>query len=189
MKCFPLVLQESEDEADDDTADITKTSGYAAEAPRANKVKLKFTQRTEGNRLSQSSLSENCSSPNEQYDDLRPSFDGDDNDNGEGSMRPSFQDTNDSTFYNKNSNQTKELDDTIASGYSEKSKRMMSNMGFKPGKGLGKYEHGRVEPIEASTQKGRRGLGLKPSIVGEISRDFKWTPDDAKPEAKEEVVR
>lgn len=65
---------------------------------------------------------------------------------------------------------------------------MMSNMGYKPGKGLGKFEHGRTVPVEASTQKGRRGLGLKPSVVGEIPQDFKWTPDESKSEAKEEVV-
>lgn len=48
-------------------------------------------------------MSENCSSPNDQYDDYKQSFD--DND-GEGSspIRPSFGgDTNDSTFYNKQS--------------------------------------------------------------------------------------
>lgn len=64
----------------------------------------------------------------------------------------------------------------------------MSNMGYRPGKGLGKFEHGRTAPVEASSQKGRRGLGLKPSVVGEVSHDFKWTPDDSKPEAKEEKV-
>lgn len=62
-------------------------------------------------------------------------------------------------------------------------------MGHKPGRGLGKFEHGRVEPVEASTQKGRRGLGLKPSVVGEVPRDFKWSPDEAVPEAQEEIVR
>ncbi|XP_049873208.1 cap-specific mRNA (nucleoside-2'-O-)-methyltransferase 1 isoform X2 [Pectinophora gossypiella] len=134
-------------------------------------------QSTDGNlRLSRSS-----SSPTDQFDDIRPSFDGNDTDNGESSMRPSFQN---STSYT----QFKEMESAFAGGYSEKSKRIMSNMGFKLGKGLGKYEHGRIEPVEASTQKGRRGLGLKPSTVGEVPRDFTWSPDESKPEAKEEVL-
>ena len=45
--------------------------------------------------------------------------------------------------------------------YSTKSFRMMQNMGFDPQKGLGKSGQGRIEPIEASDQKGRRGFGLK----------------------------
>lgn len=127
-------------------------------------------------------MSENCSSPIDAYDDFRPGFE----DNGEVSMRPSFQDSD--SFYNKGTDD-KSFEDAYSGDYSEKSKRMMSNMGFKPGKGLGKFEHGRIEPVEASTQRGRRGLGLKPSIVGELPRDFQWTPDDeVKPEAKEEVV-
>uniref|UniRef100_A0A1E1WUV2 Cap-specific mRNA (nucleoside-2'-O-)-methyltransferase 1 n=1 Tax=Pectinophora gossypiella TaxID=13191 RepID=A0A1E1WUV2_PECGO len=134
-------------------------------------------QSTDGNlRLSRSS-----SSPTDQFDDIRPSFDDNDTDNGESSMRPSFQN---STSYT----QFKEMESAFAGGYSEKSKRIMSNMGFKLGKGLGKYEHGRIEPVEASTQKGRRGLGLKPSTVGEVPRDFTWSPDESKPEAKEEVL-
>lgn len=116
---------------------------------------------------------------------LSKGFEDNDTENGEGSMRPSFQDSSDNLFYNKN---LKELDEAINTGYSEISKRMMSHMGYKRGKGLGKNEHGRIEPVEASTQKGRRGLGLKPSVVGDVSRDFKWSPDEAKPEAKEEVV-
>lgn len=81
-----------------------------------------------------------------------------------------------------------EIDEAFSGNFSEKSKRMMSNMGYKPGKGLGKFEHGRTAPVEASTQKGRRGLGLQPSVVGEVPRDFKWTPDESKYEATEEVV-
>ena len=33
-------------------------------------------------------------------------------------------------------------------------------MGFKEGEGLGKYSQGRKDIVEASNQKGRRGLGL-----------------------------
>jgi cap1 methyltransferase len=45
--------------------------------------------------------------------------------------------------------------------YSGASKRMMEMMGFKKDKGLGKQGQGRLEPIIASQQKGRRGLGLR----------------------------
>lgn len=34
-------------------------------------------------------------------------------------------------------------------------------MGFKPGVGLGKYEQGRTDIVHASSQRGRRGLGLQ----------------------------
>jgi hypothetical protein len=33
-------------------------------------------------------------------------------------------------------------------------------MGFREGEGLGKYSQGRKDIVEASNQKGRRGLGL-----------------------------
>ncbi|CAB3220736.1 unnamed protein product [Arctia plantaginis] len=130
-------------------------------------------------RLSRSSVSENCSSPNDQFDDYRPVFE--EVEDGEGSVRPSFQDHGDS-FYNNNRDQAE------YTGYSESAKRMMKSMGFKHGKGLGKFEHGRTQPVEASTQKGRRGLGAKPSVVGELPQDFKASTEDEKPEAKEEVL-
>lgn len=153
------------------------------EAKRPSKIRLSYTEQSpeRSNRLSRSSLSEPCSSPNEQYD--RPGF----KDDVEETMgRASFQTSNDNAFYNKSENERDT--EKYISGYSEISKRMMSNMGHKPGKGLGKFETGRVEPVQASNQKGRRGLGLKASVVGEVPKDFKWTPDEAVPEAKEEVV-
>ncbi|XP_026734620.1 cap-specific mRNA (nucleoside-2'-O-)-methyltransferase 1 isoform X2 [Trichoplusia ni] len=136
-------------------------------------------------RLSRSSLSENCSSPSDQFDDYRPGFD--EGDDGDGSTRPTFQDSGD-TFYNKiNSDPNNKFEDAYSGEYSEKSKRMMKNMGFKPGKGLGKFEHGRTQPVEASTQKGRRGLGAKPSAVGALP-EIKHITEESKPEAREQVL-
>ncbi|XP_042901546.1 cap-specific mRNA (nucleoside-2'-O-)-methyltransferase 1 isoform X2 [Parasteatoda tepidariorum] len=39
--------------------------------------------------------------------------------------------------------------------------KIMSKMGYKSGTGLGKFAQGRVNIVEASQQRGRRGLGLK----------------------------
>nr|XP_053609664.1 cap-specific mRNA (nucleoside-2'-O-)-methyltransferase 1 isoform X2 [Plodia interpunctella] len=176
------VLQES----DDEPSDTLQANFSGAEHPRS---RLSYVENSPCSRRSRSSLSANCSSPIDQYEDYRPSLDdNDDNDdNAEAAVKPSFQDTNDNNFYDKSYNEHDQGQDTFGTGYSEMSKRMMSNMGFKPGKGLGKNEHGRVDPVEASTQKGRRGLGLKPSVVGQVPRDFKWSPDEAEPEAEEKV--
>ena len=46
---------------------------------------------------------------------------------------------------------------------------MQKNMGYKEGAGLGKYEQGRTAPVEASKQKGRRGLG---AVMAEVDRDL-----------------
>ncbi|KAI1280796.1 Cap-specific mRNA (nucleoside-2'-O-)-methyltransferase 1 [Halotydeus destructor] len=54
---------------------------------------------------------------------------------------------------------------------------MLSKMGYKEGKGLGKHEQGIVDPIEAATQKGRRGLGFTISDVN-IAKEYEW--DEAK---------
>ncbi|XP_032517656.2 cap-specific mRNA (nucleoside-2'-O-)-methyltransferase 1 [Danaus plexippus] len=174
-------------ESDEDSPEPQFSDNYGANSQKTNKNRLSYREQSPNrlNRLSRSSLSENCSSPTDQYDDFRPGFK--DNDSEDGSVRPSFQKSNDNAFYNKTSDDYKESDSYTGVGYSEISKRMMSNMGHKPGRGLGKFEHGRVEPVEASTQKGRRGLGLKPSVVGEVPRDFKWSPDEAVPEAQEEI--
>lgn len=51
------------------------------------------------------------------------------------------------------------------SQFSEKSFRMMKQMGYKAGTGLGKTGQGRVDLIETSSQKGRSGLGRLPFAV------------------------
>ncbi|XP_072756180.1 uncharacterized protein [Anoplolepis gracilipes] len=43
--------------------------------------------------------------------------------------------------------------------HSSKIQKMMKKMGYKPGKGLGKNDQGRVEPVETVIQRGRKGLG------------------------------
>ena len=50
-------------------------------------------------------------------------------------------------------------------------------MGYKEGKGLGKNAQGRVNIVEASLQRGRRGLGL--NLKGlEPSMDVDWKEED-----------
>jgi cap1 methyltransferase len=45
-------------------------------------------------------------------------------------------------------------------------------MGYTEGKGLGKHGQGRKDIVEASTQRGRRGLGHK--IEGFEPADIEW---------------
>lgn len=53
--------------------------------------------------------------------------------------------------------------------------RFQAGMGFKAGSGLGKSGQGIVAPIEASMQRGRRGLGLTmPGL--EPAHDLEWDP-------------
>lgn len=58
--------------------------------------------------------------------------------------------------------------------YSGPSMRMMEKMGYRKDTGLGRLGQGRVEPIEASQQRGRRGLGLR--LDGLDKAAVKWDP-------------
>lgn len=61
------------------------------------------------------------------------------------------------------------------SNVSQKIQHMMKKMGYKPGKGLGKDDQGRVAPVQAVTQHGRRGFGH--FVPGLKEAGLKWNPD------------
>lgn len=53
-----------------------------------------------------------------------------------------------------------------------------AKMGFREGEGLGKFNQGRKEIVEASTQRGRRGLGLTlQGFQGELNVDWRDEPE------------
>ncbi|XP_062871033.1 cap-specific mRNA (nucleoside-2'-O-)-methyltransferase 1 [Trichomycterus rosablanca] len=69
--------------------------------------------------------------------------------------------------------------------YNSVSQKLMAKMGFKLGEGLGKFGQGRKDIVEASTQHGRRGLGLTlQGFEGELNVEWK---DESEPSAFEEV--
>ncbi|XP_063992991.1 cap-specific mRNA (nucleoside-2'-O-)-methyltransferase 1-like [Diachasmimorpha longicaudata] len=63
--------------------------------------------------------------------------------------------------------------------------RIMQNMGFTRGKGLGKKNHGITEPIQASSHKGRRGLGHSNQPL--IKAIEKWDPSEEVVSVREEI--
>ncbi|XP_040329316.1 cap-specific mRNA (nucleoside-2'-O-)-methyltransferase 1 isoform X5 [Herpailurus yagouaroundi] len=68
--------------------------------------------------------------------------------------------------------------------YNSVSQKLMAKMGFREGEGLGKYSQGRKDIVEASNQKGRRGLGL--TLQGfdqELNVD--WRDEPEKPLVKD----
>ncbi|PVD25771.1 hypothetical protein C0Q70_13431 [Pomacea canaliculata] len=64
--------------------------------------------------------------------------------------------------------------------------KMMMKMGFKEGSGLGKHSQGRREIVEASKQRGRRGLGHK--VEGFEPADIEWDFEKEKIIMQEEVA-
>ncbi|XP_011068469.1 PREDICTED: cap-specific mRNA (nucleoside-2'-O-)-methyltransferase 1 [Acromyrmex echinatior] len=67
----------------------------------------------------------------------------------------------------------------------QKIQHMMERMGYKPGKGLGKDDQGRVEPIEAVKQRGRRGLGHY--VPGLKEASLKWDPAEEEIKVMEDI--
>jgi len=75
----------------------------------------------------------------------------------------------------KTDNDTSDGNQPIYSSFAQK---LMSQMGYKKGKGLGKNESGRIDIVEASNQRGRRGLGM--TIDGlEAKDDATWNEEDS----------
>ncbi|KAJ8878145.1 hypothetical protein PR048_022612 [Dryococelus australis] len=67
-----------------------------------------------------------------------------------------------------------------------KAQKMMAKMGYKGGHGLGKHEQGRVAPVELSTQRGRRGLGLH--LPGLEPAKLEWNSSMEQISCEEEVM-
>lgn len=83
-------------------------------------------------------------------------------------------------FDTKNKPETK----SILSG-NNKGKRMLEKMGFIDGFGLGKNKQGRLEPVQVSKQRGRRGLGLY--VPGLEASSLKWNPAEEEIKVEEDM--
>ena len=78
---------------------------------------------------------------------------------------------------------------------------MQQKLGHKEGKGLGKYQDGIIEPVEASKQIGKRGLGFKSAELESallnfdpnketisINEEVIWLPNAYKDSISQEVL-
>ncbi|XP_054006129.1 cap-specific mRNA (nucleoside-2'-O-)-methyltransferase 1 [Hylaeus anthracinus] len=95
--------------------------------------------------------------------------------------------TDDDTTDEDKSNDTKEqLKKEPASVFGEdKGQRMMRLMGYTQGHGLGKNKQGRLEPVQASKQHGRRGLGHQ--VPGLEAASLQWNPEEEEISAIEPI--
>ncbi|KAF3702856.1 Cap-specific mRNA (nucleoside-2'-O-)-methyltransferase 1 [Channa argus] len=97
--------------------------------------------------------------------------------------RPAFSMPSISSFDAQNADDSSET--SKFSMYNRVSQKLMAKMGFREGEGLGKFGQGRKEIVEASTQRGRRGLGLTlQGFQGELNVDWR---DEPEPSAVEKV--
>ncbi|KAB7505155.1 Cap-specific mRNA (nucleoside-2'-O-)-methyltransferase 1 [Armadillidium nasatum] len=87
------------------------------------------------------------------------------------------------TSFQSEDNSKEENEEQIA--FSSKAQKIMMNMGYEKGKGLGKFKQGIVAPILASNQRGRRGLGF--IIEGLEPKNLKWDKSKEHIVVKEEV--
>ncbi|XP_064623384.1 cap-specific mRNA (nucleoside-2'-O-)-methyltransferase 1-like [Lineus longissimus] len=96
----------------------------------------------------------------------------------------------------KTEGEEKEIDNIVApfttsvkkkaASYGKFATTMLAKMGYKEGKGLGKHGQGRTEIVEASKQRGRRGLGLH--IDGfEPAEDVVWNSEMEEITSEEKV--
>ncbi|KAM3603437.1 uncharacterized protein V6R79_022484 [Siganus canaliculatus] len=98
--------------------------------------------------------------------------------------RPGFSMPSISSFDDQAAPDTTQTSSTF-SMYNSVSQKLMAKMGFREGEGLGKFGQGRKEIVEASTQRGRRGLGLTlQGFQGELNVDWR---DEPEPSAIEKV--
>ncbi|GAA6234316.1 cap-specific mRNA (nucleoside-2'-O-)-methyltransferase 1 [Lates japonicus] len=98
--------------------------------------------------------------------------------------RPGFSMPSISSFDSQDADAPTEASSKF-SMYNSVSQKLMAKMGFREGEGLGKFGQGRKEIVEASTQRGRRGLGLTlQGFQGELNVDWR---DEPEPSAVEKV--
>ncbi|XP_055912403.1 cap-specific mRNA (nucleoside-2'-O-)-methyltransferase 1 [Eupeodes corollae] len=69
--------------------------------------------------------------------------------------------------------QPKKVKTGWSNSYSSTVQKMMTNMGYKKDQGLGKLGQGRLEPVEAARQDGRRGLGLKLEKISSAAEQWR----------------
>ncbi|XP_028295572.1 cap-specific mRNA (nucleoside-2'-O-)-methyltransferase 1 [Gouania willdenowi] len=122
----------------------------------------------------ESQLSRQDSSQNDSHSDLE--------DHRPGFSRPSISSSS-SSFDTQDTDATPQTSKYLM--FNSVSQKLMAKMGFREGEGLGKFGQGRKEIVEASTQRGRRGLGLTlQGFQGELNVDWR---DEPEPSALEKV--